>query len=112
MVGIDVVNIERLQTTLQRTSGLEARLFTDAELEYCRSKSDPFVHLAGTLAAKEAVIKALKLGSLMAWARRIEIDRDEEGIPTAIVEGDARAVAISIAHDRPVAVAIALQAEP
>ena len=108
MLGVDVVDIARLGAALARVPGLEARLFTPTERAYCAARRDPAVHLAGTLAAKEAVMKALGLRSLPAWARRIEIDRSA-GNPRAEVGG--RAVAISIAHDGPVAVAVALARE-
>jgi phosphopantetheinyl transferase (holo-ACP synthase) len=64
-------------------------------------------HLAGTLAAKEAVIKSLRLGPLVAWSRRIEIHR-EQGVPYAVVDGQT--VPISISHDGGVAAAIAVVA--
>lgn len=112
MVGIDVVDIERLRGALRRSPQLEERLFTKQERLYCKAAKDPLVHLAGTLAAKEAVIKALKLGSLVAWARRIEIGRDDDGAPSACVHKgrETLTIGVSIAHDGPVAVAVALAA--
>lgn len=109
MIGIDTVNIERLRSTLGRSPGLEARLFSQHELSYCRAKADPVMHLAGTLAAKEAVIKARGLGPLVAWSRRIEIRRAENGAPVATIKGaDHDPIHLSISHDGPVAVAVAL----
>jgi holo-[acyl-carrier protein] synthase len=106
VVGVDVVDIERLRAALRRAPALERRLFTAAERDYCRATRDPVVHLAGTLAAKEAVIKALGLGSLAAWGARVEIARAADGAPRAVAAG--REVAVSIAHDGPVAVAVAV----
>ncbi|MGI8789575.1 MAG: hypothetical protein ACR2I4_01635, partial [Actinomycetota bacterium] len=57
-------------------------------------------------AAKEAVIKALRLGPLVAWTRRVEIVRDDSGAPSARVGG--RAVEVTISHDGGVAMAAAL----
>jgi holo-[acyl-carrier protein] synthase len=111
VIGVDVVDVERLRSALQRSPGLEERLFNSAERAYCFSHPDPVVHFAGTLAAKEAVIKALRLGSLAAWARRVEITRDEGGVPSAAVASEAHSIAVSISHDGPVAVAVALAAE-
>ena len=108
MIGIDVVDVARLAAALERTPSLEARLFTKAERDYCRSKRDPVTRFAGTMAAKEAVIKALRLGPLNAWARRIEIARRTDGEPYAEVEGRSERVAVSISHDGGVAVACAL----
>src|SRR6185503_17559287 len=41
---------------------MEARLFTDAELAYCRGHKDPLPHLAARFAAKEAASKAIGTG--------------------------------------------------
>ncbi|MGH2736518.1 MAG: holo-ACP synthase [Actinomycetota bacterium] len=108
MIGIDVVDVARLARALERAPGLEARLFTKAERKYCRSKQDPATRFAGTLAAKEAVIKALRLGPLVAWAGRIEITRSDSGVPEARVQGRDELVQLSISHDGGVAVAAAL----
>jgi holo-[acyl-carrier protein] synthase len=108
MIGIDIVDVERLRTALSRSPGLEARLFTDRERTYCRGRGDPAVHLAGTLAAKEAVIKSAGLGSLVGWARRIEIERDSRGAPHALVAERDLEVLVSISHDGGWAAAVAL----
>jgi fatty acid synthase subunit alpha len=95
---------------MARSSGLANRLFTDKERFYCHSKSDSATRYAGTLAAKEAVMKALGVKSLPAWARRIEIVRDESGAPSARVAGvETGTMFISISHDGGVAVAVALR---
>jgi holo-[acyl-carrier protein] synthase len=106
MIGVDVVDVVRLQRALERSPKLEVRLFTPAERAYCGARRNRAQGLAGTLAAKEAVIKALRLGPLPAWAQRIEVRRDRDGVPSAVV-GDTE-VAVSISHDGPVAVAVAL----
>jgi phosphopantetheine--protein transferase-like protein len=105
------VGVERLRQSLAASPRLVERLFTEAERAYCESAADPVVHFAGTLAAKEAVIKALGLGSLTAWARRIEIERDASGAPAAwVTSGEVRtSVNVSISHDAGVAVAVALR---
>lgn len=106
MLGVDVVSIDRVRLLLESSPGLEKRLFTDAERAYCNSQRDAAQSFAGTLAAKEAVIKALRLGPLVAWARRVEIVRDDSGAPSARVGG--RSVEVSISHDGGVAMAAAL----
>jgi holo-[acyl-carrier protein] synthase len=109
VLGVDVVDIARLRSALERSPALEERLFTERERAYCRAGADPVIHFAGTLAAKEAVIKALTLGSLAAWGHRIEIRRGRKGEPRAWVDG--RDIEVSISHDGPVAVAVALEQE-
>lgn len=111
MLGIDVVDIARLERALA-TPGLAARLFTPAEVEHAAAKARPAEHLAGVLAAKEAAMKALGLRSLPAWARRIEVRHDDAGAPRASVIGAPGEVVVSIAHDGGVAVAAALRVLP
>ncbi len=108
-IGIDVVDIERLRTVLARSPVLAARFFTAAERSYCGKFRDSVVRLAGGLAAKEAVMKALGLTPAPAWARRIEILHSSAGSPVATVDG--REVPISISHDGGVAIAMAFVPE-
>ncbi len=62
--GLDVVEVERLRSALERHPGLRERVFTPAESAYCESKADPVVSLAARFAAKEAVGKLLGSGVL------------------------------------------------
>ena len=61
-VGIDLLEIERLERALERRPRLAERLFTDAErgLRGRRGRG-PAMHLAARFCAKEAVAKALGL---------------------------------------------------
>ena len=62
-IGIDVMKVERLVAALERFGErMEKRLFTDAELAYCRGHKDPLPHLAARFAAKEAASKAIGTG--------------------------------------------------
>ena len=106
-LGVDVVDVARFRALLERSPGIVARFFTEDERDHCAGAGDPALRLAGTFAAKEAVMKALGLTPAPAWARRIRIDRDASGRPAAVVEGSGR-VPVSISHDGPVAVAVAL----
>jgi holo-[acyl-carrier protein] synthase len=62
-VGIDLLEIERLEHALARRPGLEGRLFTDGERRYAAGRARPAMHLAARFCAKEAVAKALALES-------------------------------------------------
>jgi holo-[acyl-carrier protein] synthase len=108
MVGVDVVDIERLRRSLKHSPDLGGQLFTSAERNYCARYGDPVIHLAGTLAAKEAVVKAMGLGTLPGAVLHVEIQHDDSGAPHALVEGDGSSpIELSISHDGPVAVAVA-----
>ncbi len=69
--GFDLVEVDRLEGALARHPGLEQRLFTPAEIDYCRSRGRPALHFAGRFAAKEAVGKLLGSG-VLSW-QEIEI---------------------------------------
>jgi holo-[acyl-carrier protein] synthase len=62
-VGIDLLEIERLERALNRTPRLAERLFTEAERAYAASRGRPGQHLAARFCAKEAVAKALGIES-------------------------------------------------
>jgi holo-[acyl-carrier protein] synthase len=64
-VGIDLLEIERLERALKRHPRLALRLFTEAEREYAAMRARPGQHLAARFCAKEAVAKALALD---AWS--------------------------------------------
>jgi holo-[acyl-carrier protein] synthase len=66
-VGIDLLEVDRLEQALARRPRLAERLFTDAEREYASTRARPVMHLAARFCAKEAVAKAL---GLTAWSFR------------------------------------------
>lgn len=110
-VGIDLIEIERLERALERRPRLADRLFTRAELAYARERARPGRHLAARFAAKEAVIKALGQG---VPPREIEVVSGEPPRvqlhgQAAEVAGDAE-IAISLTHSRESAAAVAIAA--
>ena len=109
-VGIDLIEIARLERALERRPRLAERLFTDAELSYARGRARPGRHLAARFAAKEAVVKALGLRGF--GIREIEVVAGEP--PRIRLSGRAaeaaagREVAISLTHSREDAAAVAI----
>ena len=59
LVGMDLLEPERLRERLAHTPSLRSTLFTAGETAYCDSQPEPDLHLAARFCAKEAVIKAL-----------------------------------------------------
>jgi holo-[acyl-carrier protein] synthase len=108
-VGIDLIEIERIERALERRPRLAERLFTSGELSYANDQARPGRHLAARFAAKEAVIKAL--GEWLV-PREIEIEGGEP--PRVRLHGHAaevaagRDVAVSLTHSREMAAAVAL----
>jgi len=60
-VGIDLLEIDRMERALARRPGLAARLFTEDERADAQRRGRPARHLAARFCAKEAVAKALAL---------------------------------------------------
>lgn len=116
-VGMDLIEVARVERALDRHPRLAERLFTQGELGYARSMARPGRHLAARFAAKEAVVKALALppGSSL---REIEIvpGDDLDPAPQVRLNGavlsQARArglkVRISLTHSREIAGAVAV----
>jgi len=112
-VGIDVLEIERLELALERRPRLAERLFTDAERAYAARRARPGQHLAARFCAKEAVAKAL---GLQAWSFRDVEVVSTDGPPTVRLSGIAAArarelgveVNVSLTHTRRDAAAVAI----
>ncbi len=112
-IGVDLLEIERLERALERRPGLAERLFTDAERAYAAGRARPGQHLAARFCAKEAVAKALGLSG---WDfRDVEIVA-RGGTPEVRLSGAAARRAgelgveavVSLTHTRTTAGATAL----
>jgi holo-[acyl-carrier protein] synthase len=71
-IGIDLIEIARVERSLSRYEAFRERVFTEAERRYCDSRPNPAQHYAARFAGKEAVGKALGCGVRFTW-REIEI---------------------------------------
>jgi holo-[acyl-carrier protein] synthase len=117
--GVDLIEISRIKNSIQKYSGkFEDRVFTTKEIDYCRSKADPFKHFAARFAAKEAVLKSLGTGMAegISW-KDMEILNQESGRPVLSLSGKGRdifdslnlsTIHISMTHDKQYAVAQAI----
>lgn len=104
MIGIDVVDVARFRSVLERSPAFPHRFFSADEISYCRDGGDFALHLAATFAAKEAVVKALSPAAPS--FRAVEIARGPSGAPVGRARG--RQISLSISHDGPVAIAVAI----
>ena len=111
-VGVDVVELERLQRAVDRFGDrFLARIYTPEELIYACGRVP---ELAARFAAKEAVSKALGVGMRHLSARgiawhEVEVLSDRHGKPVLRLSGRARALAeelglrewaVSLSHER------------
>lgn len=95
-VGVDLVSIPRMRTTIERWQDrFVDRVFTDDEIAYCRSRRDPAPHFAARFAAKEAGFKALGTGLQMGvrW-RELEVRRERREAPMLVLSGRAREIGL------------------
>jgi holo-[acyl-carrier protein] synthase len=115
-IGIDIVKVDRIEQALERFGQrMEARLFTEGELAYCRGHKDPLPHLAARFAAKEAASKALGTGMSGGVSfKAIEVLQPGGRVPTLVFHEGARtrfdrmgctASHLTLAHDGGLAVA-------
>ncbi len=118
-IGIDIIEIERLEKAIRRRPRLLTRIFTMKERDYCLSRRRPAVFLAGRFAAKEAILKALGVGLGGCAFKELEIIREKSGRPQVLLHGQAKelaaalgvnriAVSLSHCHNYATAVAMAL----
>ena len=115
-VGIDLVEISRLQNSISRANFLQ-RCFCDSEIEQYY-KHNKLTYLAGRFAAKEAVVKALGTGLIEGLSLTdIEITQMPSGAPNVVLKDKALEIAnmlgiskwlISISHTANYATAIVL----
>jgi holo-[acyl-carrier protein] synthase len=115
-IGIDIVEISRIEATFNRQGErFRRRVFTDAETDYCESVFAKFASYAARFAAKEAAMKALGTGWTDGVAfREIEVMRDEKGAPSLALSGralerlrelGANRVHLSLSHSGDMAIA-------
>ncbi len=90
-IGIDLAEIPRVQQAIERHGErFLQRVFTPAEIAYCRGFKDPSDRFAARFAAKEAAMKALGTG----WRRGIswqdfEVTNAADGKPCLRLSGKA-----------------------
>ena len=115
-LGIDLVEVARMEQAIARGERLVQRLFTPDEVAYCRRHKEPARHFAARFAAKEAGMKAIGTGwsNGVGW-RDFEVRLDPRGRPHLYITGRAAEFArhmgashsvISLAHDFGLATAV------
>ncbi len=106
-IGVDLVEISRMEAALRRTPALASRLFTEGE------RGGAPASLAACFAAKEAVAKALGAPAGLRWDD-VEVVHDPAGPPGLAVRGTVAEAAgrigvrrwhVSLSHDAGVSMA-------
>ena len=119
-LGVDVVDISRMDRIIKRSPAFTARVFSEAERSYCNNNALASAHYAARFAAKEAVVKALGTGfSDGIVVRDVEIVHTAHGRPVVALHGRAQEIAderhiceipvsLSFTHSHAVACAVCI----
>ena len=118
-VGVDLIEIDRVERALARYPRFRERVFTEAEQAYCDSRPNPAQHYAARFAGKEAVGKALGFGVARAFAWK---DVEIAGRPKPSVSLSGRlaswservgvgAIDLSLTHSKGLAAAVCVVAD-
>jgi len=113
-IGIDIVDIDRLQNVVTRTPHFLERIYSRQELEYCFRKHNPYPSLAVRFACKEAFRKLDKRFTKGVRFQDVEVLVAEGGRPELVLHNGALLRArelgicgwdLSLAHSKQQAIA-------
>lgn len=113
-IGTDIVEVERIEKSINRTEKFLEKVFTKREVDYCNSKPNRYERYAGRFCAKEAVSKALGTGIRNFKLTDMEILNDELGKPIIYFNGQLEnlekeyEIHLSISHCKDYATATAI----
>jgi len=115
-IGTDIIEIERIEKVINRTSSFIEKSFTSNEIEYFKTKGLKGNVIAGNFAAKEAISKAIGTGFRGFALKDIEVLRDEFGKPVVKLSNKIHGllnvgkfnIHVSISHSRENAIAYAV----
>src|SRR5690606_8970240 len=116
--GIDIVEVDRIRHSVEKSSQFKLKVFSQAEIDYCEKGGSGFQSYAGRFAAKEAFFKALGTG----WAGKMAfhevcVMNDPEVKPFIELSGEAlkvmnsqnlQKVHLSISHSKNYATAVVI----
>ncbi|MFC2156919.1 holo-ACP synthase [Acidobacteriota bacterium] len=115
-VGIDLIEVPRVEKQINSGTRFRDRIFTDKEIAYCENKKNKSQNYAARFAAKEAFFKAMGTG----WSggltfQDVEILNLESGKPEIVLHGKAKRIVeeqnilniqVSLSHLKDVAGAV------
>lgn len=115
-LGVDVVDVARVEKMLERDDAFIRRVFSDEEIAFCERAPRPAECFAARWAAREACAKALGGIPEGNW-RDIRVVRADDGVVAVELDGAARErarevgvdrILLSFSHERSQAVACCL----
>ena len=109
-IGTDIVKIDRIKS-IYKDSKFINKVFTFSEVEYCNKHKEPYIHLSGKYAAKEAVKKALLSAKIVKTISLIDIEvlNNKDKSPyIKLVNVNNVKCNVSISHDGDYAIAFVI----
>ena len=115
-IGVDLVDVQRVERILRRRGAFVERVFTAAEIDYCERQANPAESFAARWAAREACRKALGGIRSMRW-HDVWVERAPSGAPSIGLAGTSRDraealgvtnVLLALTHERRMAAAFCL----
>ncbi|MBM3707671.1 MAG: holo-[acyl-carrier-protein] synthase [Actinobacteria bacterium] len=93
-LGIDIIEVDRIKSAINRYGRFLTKVFTPVEIKYCESKKNPavkYISYAEKFAAKEAVAKSLGVGfgKNLSFCE-IEVKNLSSGKPVILLSGKAK----------------------
>jgi holo-[acyl-carrier protein] synthase len=119
-IGVDVVKISRIAHSLRTSASFATNVFARGERDSAEQMPVARAHefLAGRLAVKEAVLKALRIGiEDLSVMKDIEVVSETDGSPSLRLTGNVARIAsesglsdwqVSISHEAGLAIAFVL----
>lgn len=109
-IGTDIVKIDRIKS-LYKDSKFLNKIFSSLEVEYCNKHKEPYIHLSGKFAAKEAVKKALLSAKIVKAIPLVDIEvlNNKDKSPyIKLVNVNNVKFNVSISHDGDYAIAFVI----
>jgi len=115
-IGVDLVDVRRMQRLIERHPTFAARVFTTEEIAYCDRQANPAESYAARWAAREACRKALGGVRGMRWDD-VRVSRASTGAPGLALGGEVKVraerlgvteVKVALTHERRMAVAFCI----
>ena len=109
-IGTVIIKIDRIKS-IYKDSKFINKVFTSSEVEYCNKHKEPYIHLSGKYAAKEAVKKALLSAKIVKTIQLSDIEvlnnRDKSPYIKLINVNNIKCN-VSVSHDGDYAVAFVI----
>ncbi len=117
-VGIDIIEVERVEQRVASGNGFREYVFTPYEIEYCEAMANKYQHYAARFSAKEAFLKAMGTGWVGDIAfNEIEVRQEESQRPEIKLYGETLVIfnqlqlgkiSVSLSHLKHMATAIVI----